>query len=142
MDRSYLVRTEPIDTASWQVWIYFGLVILLTYIVNALLLGLVFRKAGQSVWKAWVPFVNYWEYFKIGGLKGVHTLWLVGATATTSLAQIVSDVEMSRVLYSVALGLLMIFAVAYIAAGLNIQAKLGKPWVFIFLLFINLIAPL
>jgi hypothetical protein len=142
MNRSYLVRTEPIDAVSPQVWIYTGLVVGLVYVVNALLLSRVFAKAGQKRWRAWVPFVNYWEFFKIGGLNGVHTLWLVGAIISYCLTWLVGDVEMIYVLYSVAIGLLAVFLVAYVMAGVKIQAKLGKPWPFVILLFVNLVAPL
>jgi hypothetical protein len=142
MNRSYLVRTEPIDSAAPQVWIYIGLVVGLVYVVNALLLGRVFAKAGRPVWRAWAPFANHWEFLKIGGLNGVHTLWLVGAIVAYCLTWLVGDVEMSYVLYSVAVGLLAVFLVAYVMAGLKIQVKLGKPLPFIILLFVNLVAPL
>jgi hypothetical protein len=92
MNRSYLVRTEPFDSATPQIWVYIGLVILLAYAVNALLLGRIFAKAGRENWRAWIPFWNIWEFFRIGGFC--------------------------------------------------IQAKLGKPWPFIFLIFVNLVAPL
>jgi hypothetical protein len=141
MNRSYLVRTEPIDSASPQVWIYIGLVVGLVYVVNSLLLSRVFAKAGREAWRAWVPFLNYWEFLRIGGVNGVHTLWLIGAIVAYGLAWIVSNLEMELTLCAVAIGLLAVFLVTYTMAGLKIQRQLAKPWGFIFLLFVNVFAP-
>jgi hypothetical protein len=142
MDRSYLVRTEEIDATTPQIWIYGGLVVALAYAINALLFSRLLKKAGQPIWKAWLPFVNLWTYFKIGGLKGEQALWLVGAIAAAASAVVVNNAEMALALYTVAAGLMAMFLVVYVLAGVNIQAKLGKPLPFIFLAVVNLIAPL
>ena len=40
------------------------------YIWTALALGAVFTKAGEPVWKAWVPVVNTWTLYELGGKPG------------------------------------------------------------------------
>jgi hypothetical protein len=142
MDRSYLVRTEDTASASPQLWFYIGLVAVLVYIVTALLMSCLFRKSGQKAWRAWVPFVNYWSFFKLGGLWGVNALWLAGAVLVLGLGLLTTNLEMSGVLQTIALSLTIVFYLAYIYASLEIQAKFGKPWWFIFTLFVNLVAPL
>lgn len=43
---------------------------LVVYIVHAIFLGMVFKKAGVAGWKAWVPVLNNWKMLEIGGQKG------------------------------------------------------------------------
>ncbi len=40
------------------------------YIIGALLLGRIFKKAGLASWPAWVPIYNSWKLFEIGGQGG------------------------------------------------------------------------
>ena len=40
------------------------------------MLGKVFKKAGLAWWKAWVPFLNNWKLFEIGGQKGFWSIFL------------------------------------------------------------------
>jgi len=40
------------------------------YIISALLLGRIFKKAGLASWPAWVPIYNSWKLFEIGGQGG------------------------------------------------------------------------
>ncbi|MEC8762904.1 MAG: DUF5684 domain-containing protein, partial [Actinomycetota bacterium] len=44
------------------------------YIWTALALGAVFTKAGEPVWKAWVPVVNTWTLYELGGKPGFWAL--------------------------------------------------------------------
>src|SRR5690348_96261 len=51
----------------------FGVLMLLgivLYVINAIFLGMVFKKAGVPAWKAWVPIYNLWVMLELGGQKG------------------------------------------------------------------------
>jgi hypothetical protein len=56
------------------------------YVVLAIGLSAVFRKAGVEPWKAWVPFYNTFVWLQLGGQSG-HWLWLsfVGGSIVTSV---------------------------------------------------------
>jgi len=49
--------------------IYF-LVFIVLYVVHAIFLGMIFKKAGIESWKAWVPVYNSWVMLEMGGQKG------------------------------------------------------------------------
>ena len=51
----------------------FSLLFLILYYV---MLGKVFKKAGLAWWKAWIPFLNNWKLFEIGGQKGFWSIFL------------------------------------------------------------------
>ena len=40
------------------------------YVVFAIFLGKIFKKAGVPSWIAWVPFYNTWKLLEIGGQQG------------------------------------------------------------------------
>lgn len=44
------------------------------YVVNAIFLMKLFAKANVPAWKAWVPFVNLWKFFELGGYPGALSL--------------------------------------------------------------------
>ena len=50
-------------------FVYF-LFIAVMYIVYAIFLGMIFKKAGVKPWIAWVPFYNNWKLLEIGGQQG------------------------------------------------------------------------
>lgn len=41
-----------------------------SYIISAIFLGKIFKKAGVPSWVAWVPFYNTWKLLEIGGQQG------------------------------------------------------------------------
>lgn len=52
-------------------FILFALLILaVIYVVTAIFLGMIFKKAGVKPWVAWVPFYNTWKLLEIGGQQG------------------------------------------------------------------------
>ena len=116
-----------------------------SYVVGSWLLSRVFKKAKVARWKAWVPIVNIWNLFKIGGRKGWNIFWLPAAAALMGWTMHMNGGRMKMpggilcVLAAVLalIGIWMVFSVI-----LNVQRKLNKRWWFIFLYFINLIAPL
>ena len=64
----------------------FWLVVLALYIWTAAALAAVFRKSGTAPWKAWVPVVSLWAFFRLGGRPGWWSLvyalgWAVVAAA-------------------------------------------------------------
>lgn len=40
------------------------------YVLSSWLLMKIFKKAGLEGWKAWVPFLNSWKFFELGGYSG------------------------------------------------------------------------
>ncbi len=86
------------------------------YVVVALLLGKIFKKAGQPAWIAWVPVYNTWKMLEIGGQQG---FW-----AILMLVPVVNIVA----------------AVFIYIAMYNIGLKLGKEGVFVLLaIFLSLV---
>jgi len=64
----------------------FWLVVLALYIWTAAAMAAVFRKSGIAPWKAWVPVVSLWAFFRLGGRPGWWSLvyalgWAVVAAA-------------------------------------------------------------
>lgn len=43
---------------------------IIAYAIYAVLLGMLFKKAGVPQWVAWVPFYNVWRFLEIGGQPG------------------------------------------------------------------------
>lgn len=51
--------------------VLFGIAIfVIAYVIMALLLGRIFKKAGVDSWIAWVPFYNTWKTLELGGQQG------------------------------------------------------------------------
>lgn len=70
------------------------------YVIGALLLGRIFKKAGVPSWIAWVPFYNNWKLLEIGGQQG---FWAV--LAIIPFVSIVSAVFMYIAMYNIGLKL-------------------------------------
>lgn len=81
MNDSYDLYSDPSiyqsDTAAsadpavvGAVFAAIGVVALVSYVVNAIFLGMVFKKAGVEAWKAWVPVYNMWVFLELGGQMG------------------------------------------------------------------------
>lgn len=79
------------------------------YVINAFLLGRIFKKAGVEQWKAWVPIYNTWITFELGGQKG----WM-------ALLLLVPVVNIVAVIF-------------YFIAAYYIGLKFGKEGVFVLL---------
>jgi len=134
-------------------WAGFGIGCVVFYVINAWLLGRVFKKAGVARWKAWIPFVNIWNMLKIGGRSGANIFWaicgyLALGISTGCLGAFTADDKLvalpvvSIILSVAAVVFLVIYICKLISAVWNIQKKLNKPGPFILLYFVNLIAPL
>lgn len=52
------------------VFMLFIIIAIITYVVNAFLLGRIFKKAGVEQWIAWVPIYNTWKTLELGGQQG------------------------------------------------------------------------
>lgn len=79
------------------------------YVISAIFLGMIFKKAGEPAWKAWVPIYNAWTLLKLGGQNGI---WAV--LALIPVVNIVSAIFMYIAMYYVG-------------------KKLGKPDAFVLL---------
>ena len=54
--------------------LFFLVIYVVTYVIFAFLTGRIFKKAGVAPWKAWVPFLNNWKIYEIGGREGFWSL--------------------------------------------------------------------
>lgn len=70
------------------------------YVLNAYLLGRIFKKAGLAQWPAWVPIYNNWKTLQIGGQQG----WLI-LLALIPLVQIVAVIFQYIAMYHIGLKL-------------------------------------
>ncbi|QLD10700.1 FHA domain-containing protein [Microbacterium oleivorans] len=55
------------------------------YVWLALALTAVFRKVGVAPWKAWVPVLNGWELFVLGGMRGWWAAVLTGGAILVAI---------------------------------------------------------
>lgn len=78
-------------------FLIFGIVF---YAISALLLGMIFKKAGLPAWPAWVPVYNNWKVLEIGGQPG---FWAV--LAMVPLVNIVSMVFLVIAMHQIGLNL-------------------------------------
>ena len=63
--------TTPADPAVVAVLVLLYILILAAaYVVSAIFLGKIFKKAGVKSWAAWVPVYNSWKLLEIGGQQG------------------------------------------------------------------------
>jgi len=79
--------------------VLFALVIaVVVYVVMAIFLGKIFKKAGIESWKAWVPIYNNWVLLELGDQKGY---WAV--LAIIPVVNIVAAVFMYIAMYNIGL---------------------------------------
>ena len=67
--------TDTYDTSGYYAALFgalavYFLIFAIAYVVNAILLQAMFKKAGIDSWKAWVPIVNNYTLLEMGGQKG------------------------------------------------------------------------
>lgn len=72
----------------------------IAYVVTALLLSRIFKKAGVEGWKAWVPIYNSWVLLELGDQKG---FWAI--LAFIPVVNIVAAVFMYIAMYNIGLKL-------------------------------------
>ncbi len=127
----------------------FGIILgaIICYVVTAILLGRIFKKAEEAEWKAWLPIVNFWVLFKLGGREGWNSLWIPVASAIAGYGSTLVDSEgymgwPGVVVTAVACLMALVGLIMTISVLLNVQKKLGKSAWFIILYIIMLIAPL
>ena len=70
------------------------------YVINAILLGRIFKKAGEPAWAAWVPFYNSWKMLEMGNQQG---FWAI--LAIIPFVNIVSAVFLYIAMYHIGLKL-------------------------------------
>jgi uncharacterized membrane protein len=95
--------------AAAALFVFTFLIAIASYVVLALCLMRIFKKAGVAQWIAWVPFYNSWKALEIGGQQG---FWAV--LALVPFVNFVSFIFM-------------------IIAFYNIGLKLGKSGAFVLL---------
>lgn len=73
---------------------------IISYVISAILLGRIFKKAGVESWKAWVPIYNTWVMLQIGGQQGFWSILLL-----IPIVNIVAIVFMYIAMYQIGLKL-------------------------------------
>lgn len=63
-------NSETALAISVTVMIFVILFSIAAYVLNSIMLGKIFSKAGIESWKAWVPVYNNWIMLELGGQKG------------------------------------------------------------------------
>jgi hypothetical protein len=99
--------------AVFVFWLIFAIV---AYVVTAIFLSKVFKKAGVEGWKAWVPIYNSWVTLELGEQPG----WL-SLLVLTSWIPLVGFVTA------------IVFYVFHALAAYKIGLKFGKEGVFVLL---------
>jgi uncharacterized membrane protein len=74
------------------------ILVIAVYVITALFMGRIFKKAGIESWKAWVPIYNNWIIYELGEQKGY---WAV--LALIPVLNIVAAVFMYIAMYNIGL---------------------------------------
>jgi hypothetical protein len=83
-------------------FIFYTILFIAIYLINAAFLGRIFKKAGLAQWAAWVPFYNSWKLLEIGGQKGFWSLFVLTAgIPLVGILTIVSAVFMAISMYHI-----------------------------------------
>ncbi len=118
---NYYTTTSTVDPAAAAGAViaifFFSLVFAaIVYVIYAIFLSKIFKKAGVEGWIAWVPLYNNWKMLEIGGQQG---FWAI--LALIPVVNIVAAVFMYIAMY-------------------NIGLKLGKDGIFVLLaIFLTLV---
>jgi hypothetical protein len=104
-DYSYTTTSSELDptvaaAAAGTFFVIWFLLLAGLYVVSAIFLGKILKKAGVPAWIAWVPFYNNWKLLEIGGQKG---FWAV--LTIVPIVQYVSIVFMFIAMYNIGLKL-------------------------------------
>ena len=99
-DHTSNVAAASTTAPSADYILFLTLFVIVAYIINAILLGRIFKKAGVSAGIAWVPIYNTWKTLELGGQKGY---WAV--LAIIPIVQYVSIVFMFIAYYNIGLKL-------------------------------------
>lgn len=75
-------------------------IVVVMYVIVSILLGRIFKKAGQQQWKAWVPIYNQWTLLQLGGKPGWWALVML-----IPIVQIVGIVMLYISMYNIGLKL-------------------------------------
>jgi uncharacterized membrane protein YoaK (UPF0700 family) len=63
--------SAELSAGAVALFVLLGLVFfVIAYVIMALLLGRIFKKAGIASWIAWVPFYGTWKMLELGGQQG------------------------------------------------------------------------
>lgn len=125
---------ESLGVALVILFVYI-IILLAIYVVSAIFLSKVFKKAGVDGWKAWVPVLNTWKMLEIGGQQGFWAILafipLVNIASVIMLIIAIHNIN-KKIGYDIGMTILAVFLpiVWVIIAGLNKQPwndSLGSP---------------
>lgn len=92
-----------------------------SYIITSIIMGFMFKKAGEPMWKAWVPVYNMWVLYELAGYKGWVYLLVVLSVSLLGWIPVIG--------FIVALAAIAIT----VMVALNLQRAYGKETVWIIL---------
>lgn len=96
---SYSDTDPAVAAAAFGFFMLMALVFFaIAFVVTALLLSRIFKKAGVEEWKAWVPVYNSWVLLELGGQKGY---WAI--LAYVPIVNIVAAVFLYIAMYNIGL---------------------------------------
>jgi len=74
------------------VFLFTIIFVAIAYIVSAIFLGKIFKKAGIPAWIAWVPFYNNYKLLEIGGQPGYWAILAIipGVSIVTAIFMYIS----------------------------------------------------
>jgi len=102
MDMNSTSNVDPAAAAAFGIGflIFMFIFIAIAYVVTAIFLGMIFKKAGVPAWKAWVPFYNSWTLLELGDQPG---FWAV--LTIIPVVNIISAVFTYMAMYKIGLKL-------------------------------------
>lgn len=77
------ITSDANTHANISVADFFGLmligliIVIIAYVIVALLLSRIFKKAGIEQWIAWVPIYNTWKLLELGDQKGYWAILMI-----------------------------------------------------------------
>lgn len=132
----------PVDTANAVtnaiiigLPIFFAFCLLVSYVLVSYLLSRIFKKAGVTPWKAWVPVYSLWLTLELGDKPGWWAVVLAVATVIPVYEPTISTTDQ---MFFPFLGLMLICLAASITASVfmymamyRIGLKFGKEGYFV-----------
>jgi hypothetical protein len=103
-------------------------IVVVLYVLIALCLMRIFKKAGVKPWIAWVPFYNHWKMLEIGGQQGFWAILVI-----LPFVNIVSAIFLYIAMYNIGLkfhkeGAYVLFAIFLAPVWFILMALDKTPW--------------
>lgn len=127
---SQLTAEETAAVVAFLIFVMLAVLVLsvVVYVLSAICLMRIFKKAGVKPWIAWVPFYNTWKLLEIGGQQG---FWAV--LSIIPVINIASTVFLYIAMYNIGLklgksGAFVLLAIFFTPVWLIWLAVDKAPW--------------